>query len=102
MSVCVVNTSLRSVVNTSLRSVVNTSLRSVVNTSLRSVVNTSLRSVSLLIMQAAMGFMETTKKHDERCCANSRLSFNRLAVPKVLSEIRAKRAEKNHVGGISY
>ena len=35
------------------------------------VVNTSLRSVSLLIMQAAMGFKKTKKKHDERCCANS-------------------------------
>ena len=30
------------------------------------------------------------------------LSFNRLAVPRVLSERGAKRAEKKHVGGISY
>ena len=30
------------------------------------------------------------------------LSFNRLAVPRILSERRAKGAEKKHVGGISY
>ena len=59
------------------------------------VVNTSLRSVSLLIMQAAMGFKKTKKEA-------TLLSFNRLAVPRVLSERRAKRAEKKHVGGIPY
>ena len=33
--------------------------------------NLRVRSVLLLIMQAAMGFKKTKKKHDERCCANS-------------------------------
>ena len=65
------------------------------------VVNTSLRSVSLLIMQAAMGFKKT-KRSTTTYAVPTLLSFNRLAVPRVLSERRAKGAEKKHVGGISY
>ena len=65
------------------------------------VVNTSLRSVSLLIMQAAKAFKKT-KRNTTKDAVPTLLYFNRLAVPRVLSERRAKRAEKKHVGGISY
>ena len=62
--------------------------------------NTSQIFVSLLICKLLWD-QEDKKRPDERCCAKI-LSFNKQAVPIMLSEIRAKCAEKKQVGGVSY
>ena len=52
-------------------------------------------------MKAAMGFKKT-KRSLTKDPVPTLFSFNKLAVPRVLSERRGKHAEKKHVGGISY
>ena len=56
----------------------------------------------LVDMQAAMGFKKTKKRSLTKDAVPTLFSFNKLAAPRVLSERRAKRAEKKQVGGISY
>ena len=65
------------------------------------VVNTSLRCVSLLTCKLLWG-SRRQKRSMTKDAVSTLLSFNRLAVPIMLPERRAKRAEMKHVGGISY